>query len=459
MFDLMDNLIGSGNQQDANSDMPTTLFVTDADGNILLSNTFTALTIGISLEELLRCNVKDLVKAGAYDNSATLEAIRTKRKVTKVINTNKGFSIRSCSTPILYSDGTVHLIVTMSDESQPESFKTWRGHHLSTNEEMTLLDEFTLNEQSTSIIAESLEMKRILRICHQVAPFDSKVLLYGESGTGKEVLARYLHEKSERQNGQFISINCAAIPANLFESELFGHEKGAFTGAEFEKPGMLELANHGTLFLDEISEMPLELQAKLLRVLESGESRRIGATKETKLNFRLVCATNLDLNEQVEQGKFRRDLYYRINVVPVYIPPLRERPLDIIALAKSFIQQFNEKYHKNYQLNGEETKKLIAHSWPGNVRELRNRIERLVVMADNGTKEEISTGDFALDLYTEQKGYEQDLKTYLAEVERHYISKILSYNDNNVSKTADQLGIHRSVLYRKLKDVKDFGQQ
>lgn len=200
MFDLMDNLLGVQSFGELNKDMPTTLFVTDADGNILISNKFTALTVGMSLEELLRCNVRDLVEDGVYNDSVTLEAIRTKQKKTKVINTKKGFSIRSTSTPILYPDGTVHLVVTMSDETQPDSFKTWRGEAISGNKESLLLEDYKEND-GTVIVAESVAMKQIVRVCNQIAPFDSKVLLYGESGTGKEVLSRYIHEKVNKLLG------------------------------------------------------------------------------------------------------------------------------------------------------------------------------------------------------------------------------------------------------------------
>ncbi|EBF5116319.1 sigma-54-dependent transcriptional regulator [Listeria monocytogenes] len=454
MFDLMDNLLGVQSFGELNKDMPTTLFVTDADGNILISNKFTALTVGMSLEELLRCNVRDLVEDGVYNDSVTLEAIRTKQKKTKVINTKKGFSIRSTSTPILYPDGTVHLVVTMSDETQPDSFKTWRGEAISDNKESLLLEDYKEND-GTVIVAESVAMKQIVRVCNQIAPFDSKVLLYGESGTGKEVLSRYIHEQSEQAAGPFISINCAAIPKALFESELFGHEKGSFTGADIEKPGMLELADGGTLFLDEISEMPLELQAKMLRVLETGEVRRLGSTTETKRRFRLISATNRNLGEMVEKGTFRRDLYYRINVVPVHIPALRERPQDIIGLARQFIQKFNQKYQKDFQLSGDKTKELLSHNWPGNVRELRNQIERLVVMSGNKEVKVSETDDFALDLHFKEQTKKESLhlKDYLQDVEKHFILRVLEESDGNVTKAASVLGIHRSVLYRKLKTL------
>ncbi len=218
---------------------------------------------------------------------------------------------------------------------------------------------------------------------------------------------------------------------------------------------MLELADGGTLFLDEISEMPLELQAKMLRVLETGEVRRLGSTTETKRRFRLISATNRNLGEMVEKGTFRRDLYYRINVVPVHIPALRERPQDIIGLARQFIQKFNQKYQKDFQLSGDKTKELLSHNWPGNVRELRNQIERLVVMSGNKEVTVAEIDDFALDLHFKEQTKKDSLylKDYLQDVEKHFILRVLEESNGNVTKAASTLGIHRSVLYRKLKTL------
>ena len=294
-------------------------------------------------------------------------------------------------------------------------------------------------------------MRRILQSCNQIAPFDSKVLLYGESGTGKEVLSNYIHERSGRNDAPFISVNCAAIPESLFESELFGHEKGSFTGASTAKQGLIEVAHGGTLFLDEISEMPLELQSKLLRVLESNEFRRIGGTETFKVDFRLISATNRDLKQMVDAGEFRRDLYYRLNVIPINIPPLRERKQDIIALVNKYINELNEKYDLDYQLNSEQLEYILSHNWPGNVRELKNYVERLVVMNEGSYFQEENSGNSLENSCFIAFKKDTDLKDFLAEAEKQYILKVLKDCEGKVCEAANQLGIHRTALYRKLK--------
>ncbi|MEZ0344539.1 MAG: sigma-54 dependent transcriptional regulator [Caldimicrobium sp.] len=247
-------------------------------------------------------------------------------------------------------------------------------------------------ETPEGIIAESPAMKKILALVNKIAQTQAPVLITGESGTGKEVIAKLIHQVSPRSDGPFIKINCAAIPETLLEAELFGYEKGAFTGATQTKPGLFELAEGGTLFLDEIGEMPLSLQAKLLRVLQDQTFRRLGSLKELKVNFRLITATNRNLEEMIEKALFREDLYWRLNVINIHIPPLRERKEDILPLTNFFIEKFNRKYGKKIQGISQETlSALYHHSFPGNVRELENRIERGIILAENEilTKEDL----------------------------------------------------------------------
>ena len=242
------------------------------------------------------------------------------------------------------------------------------------------------------IIAESPAMKKILALVNKIAQTEAPVLITGESGTGKEVIAKLIHQVSPRSDGPFIKINCAAIPETLLEAELFGYEKGAFTGATQTKPGLFELAEGGSLFLDEIGEMPMSLQAKLLRVLQDQTFRRLGGLKELKVNFRLITATNRNLEEMIEKGLFREDLYWRLNVINLHIPPLRERKEDILPLTNFFIEKFNRKYGKSIQgVSQEALSALYQHSFPGNVRELENRIERGIILAENEilTKEDL----------------------------------------------------------------------
>jgi Nif-specific regulatory protein len=226
----------------------------------------------------------------------------------------------------------------------------------------------------------SEKINRLLEMVRKVAQTDSTVLILGESGTGKSLIAKKIHLLSDRREKPFITINCAAIPENLLEAELFGYERGAFTGATTRKKGKFELAEGGTVFLDEIGDMPLSLQAKLLRVIQDREVERLGGEKTIKVDVRIIAATNKDLQTLVRDGKFREDLYYRLNVVPIYIPPLRERKEDIPLLAEHFLEKFNRKYSKSVRFSPEAIKTLMEYPWHGNVRELENIVERLVIM-------------------------------------------------------------------------------
>ena len=261
----------------------------------------------------------------------------------------------------------------------------------------------------------------------RVAPLDTTVILFGETGVGKEVFAKYIYQHSARKNKPFIKVNCGAIPANLVESELFGYEKGAFTGADKNgKMGLFELANTGTIFLVEVGELPLDMQVKLLRVLQEQEFERIGGRKPVKVDVRVLAATNRDLEEMVKQKTFRQDLYYRLMIFPVHIPPLRERPDDILPLAQLFLQTLNRKYDFKKYLSPLSAKMMQDYSWPGNIRELRNIIERAVIISN-----EDEIGPDALHLFTVEDRPEtksrildpvKDLKTAMEELELEYIN-------------------------------------
>lgn len=436
---------------------PSTLFVTDQNGNILISNEFTALTIGIHLEELLKANVQDLVKAGYYSHSITMEAIATKQKVTNTVNTSRGFHVFSSAIPILDKDGEVQLVVTTSNEFSQEH--NYYEANVPVAQQIHKQLGGAATEKKKGIVAESLAMKQIIKVCNQIASYDSKVLIYGESGTGKEVIAKYIHLKSEKWKGPFIPINCAAIAPALFEYELFGYEKGVLEGQTEVKAGMIEIANGGVLFLDEIADLPLEMQAKLLRVLENNEVRRVGGLTNIPVNCRVISATNRDLWSLVKKGLFREDLYYRINVIPIHIPPLRNRKLDLVGLISSFITSFNEMYGKKYVLSAEEFDKMLNQPWHGNVRELRNYIERLVVTEHVGQsiQEEEQIGDwFSLDHFIEKNKHRlASLKDFTAVAEGHYIKKVLQDCAGNGTEAAKRLNVDRSVIYRKLKKMEE----
>ncbi len=293
-------------------------------------------------------------------------------------------------------------------------------------------------------------MRAALRLATQVAPSDATVLILGESGTGKELIARAIHEGSPRRDGPFVKVDCTALPEGLLESELFGHEKGAFTDAAAEKPGRFELAHGGTLFLDEVGELPQSLQAKLLRVLQERAFERVGGTRTISVDVRILAATNRDLAKALKAGQFREDLYYRLNVVPVVIPPLRRRPEDILPLAAHFLQHFGVRYGKAIPgLSPEAAALLRRYAWPGNVRELEHVIERAVILWERGvlTPEELSVDLMAV---AGDGMPDQELMT-LEELEREYIRRVLRRVRGHKSRAARILGINRKTLLEKRK--------
>jgi two-component system nitrogen regulation response regulator NtrX len=312
-------------------------------------------------------------------------------------------------------------------------------------------------DKKYELVGSSSAMKKIKSQIELIAKGDSRVLIIGESGTGKELVARAIHSLSNRASAPFVEINCAAIPQELIESELFGHEKGAFTGAIERKIGKFELANGGTLFLDEIGDMSLLTQAKLLRVIETQKFQRVGGTKDIKVNVRIISATNKDLIKEIKKGNFREDLYYRLNVVPIYIPPLRERKEDIPELIRYFIDEFSkEKGWKVKTVDQQAMKILQNYDWPGNIRELRNAIERLMIMTINEviTFSDIeSTGIIGQSKKEESYFKYKTLKEAKDAFERDFLIRKLKENNWNMTKTAEIIGIERSNLYKKIKSL------
>jgi transcriptional regulator with PAS, ATPase and Fis domain len=298
------------------------------------------------------------------------------------------------------------------------------------------------------IIGNNDQLKQVLNIADRVAPTLASVLILGESGTGKELIARRLHAKNEKQNSQFVAINCGAISESLLESELFGHEKGAFTGAVSAKKGLVEVADGGTLFLDEIGEMPLSLQSKLLRFLQEGEFYRVGGKESIHVKVRVVSATNRDLEKEISAGRFREDLFYRLNTISVRLPSLRERKEDLGALMEYFSPGILS------QLAPEATDSLLKYSWPGNIRELQNTVERMKVLCG---KEMIQLADLPTSIRSPLSG-RKDLKSKdmppvemtLEELERLHILRCLEHFDGNKTRAAQSLGITIKTLYNKL---------
>ncbi len=311
----------------------------------------------------------------------------------------------------------------------------------------------------SGIVFTGEKMRRLLAQVERVAASESRVCILGETGTGKELIARTIHEKSHRREGPFITLNCAAVPAELIESELFGHEKGSFTGAASRHVGKFEQAHEGTLFLDEIGDMPVAMQAKLLRVLEQGEVERIGGDKPVKVNVRVVVATHRNLEEHVKQGGFRQDLYHRIFVFPVVLPPLRERPEDIPALARHFAAQIAKQNNwKDVTFSDDALHALQAHSWPGNIREMRNVVERLLLFAEDNTitaatveaalpRQAGAAAAVSVDLGSGA------LASRVEEFERQVILEEIKRQNHHITNAAKALGLERSHLYKKCQQL------
>ncbi|MEW6001947.1 MAG: sigma-54 dependent transcriptional regulator [Nitrospirota bacterium] len=305
------------------------------------------------------------------------------------------------------------------------------------------------------LVGNSQKMRHLREQVEMAAKSNSRVLILGESGTGKELIARMLHENSSRAGNPFIEVNCAAIPEELIESELFGHEKGSFTGAFERKKGKFELAHEGTLFLDEVGDMSFSTQSKVLRVIETQEFQRVGGGRNIKVDVRIVAATNKDLLEEVRKNNFREDLLYRLNVIPIVVPPLRERKEDILALVEYFLEYFAAEYgQKQKKITPEALRMLESYDWPGNIRELRNVIERLVIMtpANTITPKNLVINDSAPSDYFAFKTLREARDAF----EKAFITKRLEENNWNISKTAEILQIERSNLHRKIKayDIK-----
>ena len=306
-----------------------------------------------------------------------------------------------------------------------------------------------LNAPFHNFIGKSPKMKAVFETIEKVAKTDASVLILGENGTGKELVARALHESSSRKNEVFVSIDLGAISESLFESELFGHEKGAFTDAKAERAGRFEIAEKGSLFLDEIGNLSLPLQAKLLTVLERRQVIRVGSNRQKNIDIRLICATNMPLQEMIAEGKYREDLLYRINTVEINLPPLRERIEDIPILANHFFKIYTKKYKKNLKgLSAGSIKKLQQYHWAGNVRELQHALERAIIMTDNIS---LQASDFQLSNTISNKIDDVELDTYnLEEIERNIIIKVLKKYRGNISSASKELGLTRTSLYRRM---------
>ena len=438
------------------------IFITDKYTTLLLVNPTTLNLLNTTCDEIIGLKMQDIVAKGFYDKFTAQECTETENVVTDLIKTWNGKEMIATSRPIFNKDGDLEFVVTSARPLKFENEINNASNNLKNHESYKSNSDFIFNSEI---------MRNVISKVDLISKTDSSIIIYGESGTGKSVLAKYIHESSSRVAHEFVEINCAAIPENLIESELFGYEKGAFSGASNKgKAGLFEIADNGTIFLDEIAEMPLSLQAKLLKFLDTSLILRVGGTTFHKMNVRIISATNKNLKQLVQNGAFREDLFYRLNVVPFSLPPLREREEDIISLSIKFLKEFNRKYGSEKSFTPRTMKAFLNYPWPGNIRELRNVTERLVITSVNSLIDIDSLTDIdsyinfiphenkALNINSYMSDIDrpaksnlpETLKEVVAKTERGYINKVIADCNGSITEAAKILGIHRTAIYKKL---------
>lgn len=436
------------------------LLVVSSDGTVLrINNQAAERFYGMKASELIGRNVKDLEKEGVFYPRTTDEAIRTKARYNAIQYTIKGNVLMVTANPIMDERGNVVKVVFNSRDitelnelrRKLEESERLNKHYKSEIKKLRNKENFLKD-----IVAASLDMQKNIDLAEKVAGVDSTVLILGESGVGKDVLARLIHRLSSRREESFVEINCGAIPETLLESELFGYEPGAFTGARKEgKMGQIEIASGGTLFLDEIAELSLYLQVKLLKVIQDRKLTRVGGSRPIPLDVRIIAATNRDIKKMVDEGKFREDLYYRLNVIPIEISPLRKRREDIAPLIYFFLERFTKRYGMEKRMAPGAMELLVKYSWPGNVRQLENLIERLVVTVDGP---DVAVEDLPQEFRVEGDGDQSrviltgvmPLRDAVAQVEVQLIKMALD-RLKTAEAAGSLLGIHPTTLMRKLK--------
>lgn len=427
------------------------LVVMDSYGKVLRINSAYETITGLSANQVLQANIDQLIDWGCLP-ALVLSEVLIKKKTLHIIEEIKGRDFLYIANPIFNGDGkTNRIVVILKDIGYLNELvlNLQVTHELAARyyHEMEKLKGYTGKDD---MVASSNAMKRVVSLAQKVAQVDSNILITGETGVGKEVVALSIHKCSHRMDGPFIKLNCGAIPEPLLESELFGYEAGAFTGANKEgKAGLIEAADRGSLFLDEVADLPLNLQVKLLRVLQEREVMRVGSTKSKKVDFRLIAATNKDLEKMVNENAFREDLFYRLNVIPVEIPPLRERKEDIVPLIIFFLNKFNKKYNLTKKISPEVIQSLIKHDWPGNIRELENTIERLVVTCDGNVIVNFNLAENTRISNTNEKAPKL-MYNVVEETEKQLIYQALE-KCRTTREMADILGISQSAVVKKMK--------
>ena len=438
------------------------LSICDRDGNIIACNEASAKTAGLKPSDFAGKNVHDLVKQGIMDKSVSLQVLATKQQIDTMITIKPtGKEVLSTGTPVFDEDGNIDMIIINDrDMTQLNNLKAKLDEtRLVTEKFRDTLSELNIaNLKEQMIVAGSKEMRQVLKTGHKFAKLGvSNILLLGESGTGKNLLAKYIHHNGIRKRKPFIEISCAAIPENLLEAELFGYEKGAFTGADPRgKVGLFELAHKGTLFLDEIGDLPLSVQVKLLKYWDNQEIYHIGGIKPIKVDCIIIAATNRDLKMLVNQGKFREDLFYRLNSVNLRLPPLRNRREDITNLAHHFLNMYNHNYGLMKRFSPQALKVLLSYEFPGNIRELKNIINSAVLMSEKNVLEKSIVNailDLKLDvntLPTEEADNNQSMKNQLSSLEKKILTEALA-RYRSTREVAKHLNLSQSTVVRKMK--------
>lgn len=416
---------------------------------------------GLTAQKMIGKSVYALEKAGVYTPSITRLVLEKKQRVQAFQITKTARKLMVIGTPIKNQAGEIVQVINVSRDITQE-----KNLHIELESIKSLLDAYKherdelrlKNQKQTQFIYTSEAMTNVARLALKVSDVGSTVLITGETGVGKEVIASFIHANGNRRDCPFIKINCSALPKSLLESELFGYEKGAFTGANKDgKPGMFELADHGTLFLDEISEVPLDMQVKLLRVLQENTLMRIGGTKTIRVDVRFIAACNRDLQQEIRAGRFREDLYYRLNVVPIMIPPLRERPDDILPLTLFFLNKFNARHNKTKTLDPEIIQRFQEFHWPGNIRELQNIVERLIILSDQDLITLSDVPDYILSANQDASitvRHILPLKEAIAQVECQLL-RLAMQKYKTTTRAAAALGVDQSTISRKLKQFED----
>lgn len=452
--DFMDNYLDF---REISDNLYDGIYIADGNGKTIFVNKAYLKNTEIPKEKLIGRTVKEISEEGLYKGAVTMEVLARKKPVNslgKIVGNNKDVLVSG--SPIFDEEGNVKLVVINNRDIS--DLKELELINAKLNEDKQKADQeldYLRKQQVSNNLVVDDQMNETMELIKTIAATDVTVLITGESGTGKEVLADEIYYKSERVNKPFIKVNCAAIPEELLESELFGYEGGAFTDAKKSgKIGLFELANEGTILLDEIGEMHLSLQSKLLRVLQTKEIRRIGGDKAIKLNIRVIASTNKDLYEEIKKGSFREDLFYRLNVVPINVKPLRERKGIIRDLTVGFLNKFNKKYGKDAIIQAEVMDLLIKYKWPGNIRELENLIERMVVINTDGIIKYKSIASI-LEVENGLGKIETDnksLKDIVQKLEKDLIIEAIRKH-GSVNKAAAVLGLSQPALWKKCKTL------